>query len=98
MRNDNESDLKAKGRAGSRPLAGYPAESKTALDQRTAGTKLSRYNTRILPSPIVLRGEYNRLASSPKCGRRSALGVLAKKYRVSQKAVIKTLKKKGDNV
>jgi hypothetical protein len=98
MRNDDDPDLKAKDPAKSRPLAGYPAESKTALDQRTAGTKLNRYNTRILPSSIVLRGEYNRLASSPKCGRRRALGVLAKKYRVSQKAVIKTLQKKGDHV
>jgi hypothetical protein len=96
MPNRDKPESKAQRSAKLTPLAGYPAESKTVLDQRAARAKLNRYNTRILPSPIALRGEYNRLASSPKCGRRGALAVLAKKYRVSQAAVIKVLQNKGD--
>jgi len=96
MRNDENPDLTALERESQKSLAGYPAEGKAALDQRTSGTKLTRHNTRILPTPVVLRGEYNKLASNPKCGRRAAIGVLAKKYRVSQNAVRKTLKKRGN--
>lgn len=98
MRSVEEPDLTAENTERPKPLAGYPAEGKAALDQRTAGTKLNRHKTRILPTPIALRGEYNKLARNPKCGRRGAIGVLAKKYKVSQKTVIKTLKKKANQV
>jgi len=98
MRTDEKPDLNAGDCERPKPSAGYPAEGKAALDQRTPGTNLNRHNTRILPTPVVLRGEYNKLASNPKCGRRGAVGVLAKKYRVSQNAVRKALKKKGNQV
>lgn len=73
--------------------AGYTVDGKTTHDQRAA-TKLSRHTTRILPAPIALRAEYNKLASKPKCGKRGAIAVLAKKYKTSESAVRKALEKK----
>lgn len=96
MGSDKDPDLKVQDPERPAPLPGYPAQGKDPLEPRITGTKLSRHNTRILPTPIVLRGEYNKLVRNPKFGRRSAVGVLARKYRVSQSAVIKTLKKKGN--
>jgi hypothetical protein len=94
MRNDEDPDSKADGHQRPKQQAGYPPDAKAALDQRAGGTKLSRHTTRILPTPIALRAEYNKLASKPKCGKRGAIAVLAKKYKVSESAVRKALEKK----
>lgn len=92
---DNEDpDSKTGGQEHPKQPAGYPVEGKTTLDQRAAGTKLSRHTTRILPTAIVLRAEYNKLASKPKCGKRGAIAFLAKKYKTSESAVRKALEKK----
>jgi len=94
MQDDEDLDLKADAHDRAKPQAGYPADAKAALDQRAGATKLSRHTTRILPTPIALRAEYNKLASKPKCGKRGAIAVLAKKYKVSESAVRKALEKK----
>ena len=94
MQDDKDPDSKAGGRAHANQQAGYPAEGKAALDQRAAGTKLSRHTTRILPTYFALRAEYNKLAAKPKCGKRGAIAFLAKKYKTSESAVRKALDKK----
>lgn len=94
MRDDKEPDIEEQGGERPKPLAGYAAESKAALDQRASAAKFNRHTTRVLPTPIALRAEYKMLANNPKCGKRGAIGVLAKKYHVSQAAVQKALEKK----
>jgi hypothetical protein len=94
MRDDENPDVKVEGRDRPKPAAGYTVENRSALDSRASASKLSRHTTRVLPTPIALRAEYRKLANNPKCGKRGAISVLAKKYKVSQTAVKKALEKK----
>ena len=98
MRDDDDQEVEEREGDTSAPVAGYAANSNTALDQRGHTSKHGRHNTRVLPTALVLRGEYRRLANDPKCGKRGAIAALARKYKVSQSAVRKALIKKERKV
>jgi hypothetical protein len=94
MRDDKDKDREKRATEASAPVAGYKTESKPGAEPRANTSKLSRHVTRVLPSAIALRNEYRKLCSDPKCGKRGAISALAKKYKTSQSAVMKALKRK----
>jgi hypothetical protein len=93
-RDDRDENVTVQGGQRSQPVAGHTADPKVTPDQRVNTSKFGRHPARILPTPVVLRNEYRKLAKDPKCGKRAAIPALAKKYRASQSAIRKTLEKK----
>jgi hypothetical protein len=94
MRDDKDQDQDKRASEKATPVAGYKTESRPGTDQHANTSKLSRHVTRVLPSAIALRNEYRKLCNDPKCGKRGAISALAKKYKTSQSAVMKALKRK----
>lgn len=91
MRDDDDTNPETQSPEDSDQAAGYAPEGPAGRGPHATTTKLIRHNTRVLPTPIALKAEHRRLASSPKCGKRGAITALAKKYKVSQSTVMKAL-------